>query len=306
MKIQKNRVRKETFLEDATPSQKMEMSAFYQNEGVVLSKRNQPIKTGVVQKKIRAWDKKKYTAKDKVRERTESSVGGRLQKPIRYYRMWYRYLQLALEVQEKGFPVITRNWSSYSELKPENVGRGKQTNRIFIPREITKIKVNKKFYEDWDLDQVVSSTFDKWWKSHNELFEAPLPSLVTPKGLKDEKGAVFVRIDERLSVDELQSHIAKLLKSKLNQPNKFQIEGKTRYDRLLRSYNALVCTMLGKTPKEIVLSDEGYLRSPDVLHTTKKSGDKIKYSSTVSPLYKEGVFHLLEVSKGRFGKGAPR
>lgn len=306
MKLQKARIRKEKLLNEASPSEKMDIYEFYQSKGVVLSKRNQPIKTGVVQKKTKAWEKKKYTATTKVRGRSESSSGGRLQKPIQYYRMWYRYLQLALELAEKGVIVVTKNWGSYSEVRMDTRGREDQTRRIFVPRETQKVKVDKKFYKEWDLDRVITSTFDTWWKGHRELFEAPLPSMVKSSEVKDGDGSIYLKIDKRLSPDELQSHIRSMVSPELNQPNKYQIEGRASYDRLLRSYNAFTCTLSGLSPKEIVLSDEGYLRTPDVIHTTKKTGDKMKYSATVSPLYKEGVFHMLEVAEGRFGKGFTR
>ena len=60
---------------------------------------NKPIKQG------RA---RKITADGRDRSAWVSIDGQTLDKPIQIYRMWYRFLQLALELEEKNVQIITK------------------------------------------------------------------------------------------------------------------------------------------------------------------------------------------------------
>ena len=65
--------------------------------------------------------------------------------PERIYFLWFLSLKLILEMEELGLG-----------------------NRV-----IGKFKIDKEFYKDWDLEEVLNFTFYKWWKTHRELFETP-------------------------------------------------------------------------------------------------------------------------------------
>ena len=67
--------------------------------------------------------------------------GETIERNIQWYRMWFTYLKLALELEQKKIPV---------------------NNKL--------LRVNKTAYKQWDLNTILTTTFDKWWKLHRHLF----------------------------------------------------------------------------------------------------------------------------------------
>jgi hypothetical protein len=71
------------------------------------------------------------------RFKSGETITGNIQK----YRWWWRYLKLCLELEDK---------------------------KIRIKGQ--RIKVSRRFYKKWNIDQILSSSFDDWWKDHRYLF----------------------------------------------------------------------------------------------------------------------------------------
>ena len=67
--------------------------------------------------------------------------GETIERNIQWYRMWFLYLKLALELEQKKIPV---------------------NNKL--------LRVNKTAYKQWDLNTILKTTFDKWWIEHKHLF----------------------------------------------------------------------------------------------------------------------------------------
>ena len=61
---------------------------------------------------------------------------------IQWYRMWWVYLRLGLELEQK---------------------------RMKIDEKV--IRMSRRFYKLWDLDEILDSSFDEWWFSHRHLFQ---------------------------------------------------------------------------------------------------------------------------------------
>ena len=78
----------------------------------------------------------------------------RTQKPERVYFLWFLNLKLLLEMEELKLGL----------QKPK-------TDKKFIIGK--DIKIDKKFYKKWDLEEVLNVTHYKWWKTHQTLFESP-------------------------------------------------------------------------------------------------------------------------------------
>ena len=77
--------------------------------------------------------------RDEMREKEDTYYSKRT------YYLWFLSLKLILEMEDLGL----------------------------IKSIIGKNIIDKKFYKDWDLDDVLNFTFYKWWKTHKELFETP-------------------------------------------------------------------------------------------------------------------------------------
>ena len=75
--------------------------------------------------------------------------GSILDKPIHLYRMWYRFLQLALELEQKEVKIITNNKRIKLKKKiKDEWGHFREYKTKVISKEI---KIAKNKYKDWIL-----------------------------------------------------------------------------------------------------------------------------------------------------------
>jgi hypothetical protein len=84
---------------------------------------------------------------DKGRKKSQESVDKRI------YYMWFNYLKLCLNLEEINYSVKKKG------------AKGKVLGE-------TGVKVNKKIYKDWDLKDLYTMNFKKWYKDpkHQKLF----------------------------------------------------------------------------------------------------------------------------------------
>mgnify|MGYP001380722042 CR=1 FL=1 len=85
--------------------------------------------------------------RDKDRKKSQESVDKRI------YYMWFNYLKLCLNLEEINYSV-----------------KNKGAKEIVVGE--TGVKVNRKIYKDWDLNDLYTMNFRKWYKDpeHKKLF----------------------------------------------------------------------------------------------------------------------------------------
>ena len=85
--------------------------------------------------------------RDKDRKKSQESVDKRI------YYMWFNYLKLCLNLEEINYSVKKKG------------AKGKVLGETFV-------KVNRKMYKDWDLKDLYTMNFKKWYKDpkHQKLF----------------------------------------------------------------------------------------------------------------------------------------
>ena len=98
----------------------------------------------------RKWKDKSVNVvfeRDKDRKKSQDSVDKRI------YYMWFNYLKLCLNLEEINYSVKKKG------------AKGKVLGE-------TVVKVNKKIYKDWDLKDLYTMNFKKWYKDpkHQKLF----------------------------------------------------------------------------------------------------------------------------------------
>ena len=115
------------------------------------------------------------------------------------------------------------------------------------------IKIDKKFYKDWDLESVRSIPFWKWWKTHKYLFENP--KTVDVNNLKEWKTKSephyrYLRIDTRTRYSNIMKDVRNSLddlkenKGVLSEKvSKYHIYGSPQYDNDILRYNIMVRTL---------------------------------------------------------------
>ena len=107
--------------------------------------------------------------RDKDRKKSQESVDKRI------YYMWFNYLKLCLNLEEIKYSV-----------------EKKGAKGIVVDK--TSVKVNKKIYKDWDLKDLSSMNFKKWYKDpkHQKLF--------TEGRFKPQRGARYHSLVKRFNV----------------------------------------------------------------------------------------------------------
>ena len=79
------------------------------------------------------------SVRDRKRKESQESVNKRI------YYMWFNYLKLCLNLEEINYSV-----------------KKKGAKGIVVDK--TSVKVNKKIYKDWDLNDLSNMNFKKWYK----------------------------------------------------------------------------------------------------------------------------------------------
>ena len=106
-------------------------------------------------------------------------------KQLQPYRVWYEYLCVCLE---------------HKELRK---------------------KIDRQFYKSWDLSQLKSGKFDKWFKTHSHLFVEKKREITLFKG-KRTPNTLLVEIPTNLKVEEIMRDIGKVVKGNVaKKQNKF-------------------------------------------------------------------------------------
>ena len=107
--------------------------------------------------------------RDKDRKKSQESVDKRI------YYMWFNYLKLCLNLEEINYSVEKKG------------AKGKVLGE-------TGVKVNRKIYKDWDLNDLYTMNFKKWYKDpkHKNLF--------TEGGFKPQRGARYHSLVKRYNV----------------------------------------------------------------------------------------------------------
>ncbi len=179
-----------------------------------------------------------------------------LDKPIQVYRMWYRYLQLALELEDLDVSIVSR-MKSVELKKPKKDAWGKLRYSEMKPVK-HKVKVNRQAYDDWDINIIPRTTFNDWWKgnlkkeirSHKELFypDTSVEFIKTKNEWlnarwQDNSTYIYAKIDNRRRVNDIVSDFRmQLMKTQrsVESVSNFQVNGNPNINTLINRYNALI------------------------------------------------------------------
>ena len=77
--------------------------------------------------------------------------------------MWFQYLKLALELESLGVNEIVTKQGFWDRSAPSG---GQGVGMKFRTKDTLKFKIMKQIYKGWDLDRVLTESFDDWWYGH--------------------------------------------------------------------------------------------------------------------------------------------
>ena len=214
-----------------------------------------------------------------------------LEKTIHAYRMWFLFLKLSLELEEQNTTLIVKKkrlvWDR-SEVKEMN------WTRVEEKEIVQKIKVKRSKYKGWDLDEVLTQSFNEWWQNHSHLFSDEICRVLDiDSEISSADNHLTLQIDTSLKLTDILTNVRSIImdKRKANKGkvfakrNKYSVIGSIHKDALLSKYNALILKLENTlSNQEILEHKDGYVR--------KKY--KISRNYDYNKTYSRVVFGLLD------------
>ena len=77
-----------------------------------------------------------------------------------------------------------------------------------------KKRIDREYYQSWNLNEIENSTFNKWFKTHSGLFTSKGTIKIVSKVSNSQ--AITIEIPTNFKIKEIQREIPKLLKDKVN------------------------------------------------------------------------------------------
>ena len=233
-----------------------------------------------------------------------------LEKTIHAYRMWFLFLKLGLELEEQNATIILKQ-DRYTII---NRWLASQKRVKIADRVTKKIKVKRSKYMGWDLDEVLTKSFDEWWKTHSHLFSEELCKVLEENDtISADKKHITVQIDTTLKLTDILKVVTSIIKDRrksnkneiLTKKKTFSITGNIHKDALLSKYNALLLRLEDNlSNQEILTHKDGYIRF-DYSTTYNDNGNEdftkpmhSLLNGSTTTLGAKGI--LLEVCEGRF------
>ena len=179
-----------------------------------------------------------------------------LDKSIHSYRMWFNFLQLALELEEQNTVLVTRN-----SVRREHMSGHEDTGRV-----THKVKVNREKYDDWNVNEIQHLNFDDWWKEHEHLFLDQVGRVLKPNDVVSSNPDTFsYEIDKRRRLIDIKKDLERYWnENRIERVSREQypIAGKVRPIILQNRFNALVLKLEDKlSNQEILTHKDNYIRS---------------------------------------------
>ena len=162
--------------------------------------------------------------------------GGTLIANIQMLRWWWRYLRLALDIEEQG-----------------------------IKLGGDSLEVDRDYYREWDLDEICHQTFDRWFDDHRDLFMEPVVRQDTPRNLDQY---ISLQIPKHASLNHILRDVRKLIEPHLQKiDHRHSLSGrKVPLLRIHMRYNILVMKMNGESRGSIQSwVNENYKQIPEAI-----------------------------------------
>ena len=143
-----------------------------------------------------------------------------LEKTIHAYRMWFRFLKLGLELEDQNATLIMKHKRAVWDRTNINE---KHWVRVIEKEIVKKIKVKRSKYQDWDLDEVLTKSFDDWWETHSHLFSDEICKVLDGKyehyewgreRISTDRKHLTLQIDTSLKLTDILNTIRSIVKDK--------------------------------------------------------------------------------------------
>ena len=197
-----------------------------------------------------------------------------IDRPIQVYRCWFEYLKLCLEMEDLGLSLEMMERVKFDKRKVVGFSRYTTEGETGITRfrkyeeksRIWKVKVKRYKYEGWELDKVLTQSFDNWWNPHRHLFENKKTiEIKSPEKWVRKPYYLYIRVDTRKRFGDSLSEFIEILSDSKGEKKKvlktstsqFTVIGKPRVDTLTVNRNIMIrfknweLDNMGKSRKQI-------------------------------------------------------
>ena len=198
-----------------------------------------------------------------------------IDRPIQVYCCWFEYLKLCLEMEDLGLSLEMMERVKFDKKKVVGFNQYLTEGSTGITRfrryeEKTrswKVKVKRYKYEGWDLDKVLTQSFDNWWNPHRHLFENKKTiEIKSPDKWIKKPHYRYIRVDTRKRYEDTRNEIDEILsglkgekkKELKTSTSKLSVIGKPRVRTLTENRNIMIrfknweLDNKGKSRKQIV------------------------------------------------------
>ena len=236
-----------------------------------------------------------------------------IDRPIQVYCCWFEYLKLCLEMEDLGLSLEMMERVKFDKKKIVGFNQYLTEGSTGITRfrryeEKTrswKVKVNRKKYDGWELDKVLTQSFDNWWKPHRHLFENKKTiEIKSPDRWIKKPHFRYIRVDTRKRLEDTRKEIDEILgdlkgekKDELKtSTSRFNVIGKPRVDTLTVNRNVMIRF------KNWEMNNKGKSREQISVEILEKEKDRIKKNPDITRRLRDTYPIMIGVCKGEFMK----
>jgi hypothetical protein len=147
-----------------------------------------------------------------------------LDKSVHYYRMWFHFVRLVIDCEQNKI----KFGSTYQGTKQHTV------------------KLNKRFYKDWDIYNYLDASFDDWFDDKIHLFAEKEQVSIVKQGEESDE-YLYIKFHKSQRKEDIINQARALLKnSKYQVTAKYKMKHKHRYFNIHQQYNAFIMMYLLK------------------------------------------------------------
>ena len=195
--------------------------------------------------------------------------GFALDKAVHFYRMWFHLVRLIHECEKNKIKIG---------------GVHHHSKRLTL-------KLNKRFYKDWEIDKYIDANFDDWFADKIHLFAEEKVTLVKSAEESDEH--LYLKFHRNMRKRDVMKQVRELVKDdRFKSQSKYAIKNQYKYFYLHQQYNVLVMRINGMSAMQIA----DFIKSTYGKHSEKVS---TSYSS-LRRLFRASESLLINVSKGQY------
>jgi len=200
-----------------------------------------------------------------LQKRLNQFRGYSMDKPIHLYRMWWHLVRLVIDCE-------------HNKIK-------------FGAKGEHKVKLNKRFYKDWDMQNYLDSSFDNWMQDKIHLFAEEKATIV--KEGEQSNNHLYIKFNKRQRKEDVIRQARKLMKDgKWKTGAKYSVKKQHKYIYLHQQYNAFILR-------------QDNMAGNDVADWIQKEYSKYNHHisseySSMRRLYRASEKLVLDVAKGEF------